>query len=302
VSEVTFRRAEPEDRRVVFAVFRASVWAYVRQIGLLAPDAVDDVEEAWQRQGPLMEHLERTAAEDWLAADESGRVIGMARAIERGSHVQLTHFFVSPDAQATGVGRGLLERAFPLGWGRHRSVIATQHPAALGLYLRFGVKGRGLGLALSKEPTPVEVPTNLRVEEVGPGEVAEEAINSIDKQVLGFRRPVDIRFFLSERPAYLFWRGREPVAYLFASTGLVSGPGAALDRSDLPALIVKQETLAFAAGHDKTSIGLSTSAADTLSWALEHGYRIEPFFEVLLSDAPTMRLDSYLITQPPFIW
>lgn len=283
-------------------MFRASLWAYVRQIGLVAPDDTDDVEAAWQRQGPLMEHLERTAAEDWLAEDGSGRVVGMARSIERQGHVQLTHFFVSPDSQATGVGRGLLERAFPPGWGRHRSVIAILHPQALGLYLRFGLKGRGLGLALSKRPAEIEVPTTMRVEEIGPGKAAEEAINTIDEQVLGYRREVDVRFFLSERPAYLFWRGREPVAYLFAGTGFVAGPAAALERSDLPALIAKQEILALAAGHETTSIGLSTAAADTLSWALEHGYRIEPFYELLLSDAPTMQLDRYLMTQPAFIW
>jgi hypothetical protein len=170
------------------------------------------------------------------------------------------------------------------------------------LYLRFGVKGRGVGLALSKAPAAAEVPTTLRIEEVGPGAATEEAINTIDEQVLGYRRAVDVRFFLSERPAYLFWRGRAPVAYLFAGTGIVAGPAAALDRSDLPALIVKQENLALAAGHESTSVSLSTEAADTLAWALDRGYQIEPFYEMLLSDAPSMQLDRYLMTQPAFIW
>jgi GNAT superfamily N-acetyltransferase len=302
MSGVSFRRAEAGDQRLVFEVFRASLWAYVRRAGVVGSEDEDDVEAAWRRQGPLMEHLGVTATEDWLAEDESGRVVGMARSIERHGHVQLTHFFVSPDVQAGGIGRSLLERAFPIGWGRHRSVIATLHPQALGLYLRFGVKGRGLGLALSKKPAEIEVPTTLRIEEVGPGRAAEGAIGAIDEQVLGFSRTVDIRFLLAERPAYLFWRGRKAVAYLFAGTGRVAGPAAALDRSDLPALIARQELLALAAGHEATSVGISTAAADTLSWALEHGYRIEPFYELLLSDAPTMKLDRYLMTQPPFIW
>lgn len=283
-------------------MFRASLWAYVQQIGFVGPDEVDSVEAAWDRQGPLMQHLESTAAEDWVAEDASGTVVGMARSIERDGHVQLTHFFVDPQAQTRGVGRQLLELAFPLGWGRHRSVIATQDPRALGLYLRFGVKARGLGIALSKRPAVTEVPTTLRIEEIGPGSASVDAIGAIDQQVLGFRRDQDIRFLLSERPACLFWRGREPVAYLFAGTGLVAGPGAALDRSDLPVLIAEQELRALAAGHETISIGLSTAASDTLAWALEHGFRIEPFYEVLLSDAPTLQLDRYLMTQPAFIW
>lgn len=299
---ITFRQTTPDDRVRAFEVFRASLWAYVRQIGLVGPDEVDDVEAAWERQGPLMQHLEATAAEDWLAEDANGAVVGMARSIERDGHVQLTHFFVDPQAQTRGLGRQLLDRAFRPGWGRHRSVIATQDPRALGLYLRFGVKARGLGIALTKPPAATEIPTTLRIEEIGPGPASEEAIGVIDQKVLGYRRDQDIRFLLSERPACLFWRGRQPVAYLFAGTGLVAGPGAALDRSDLPAVIVEQERRALAAGHESISVALSTAASDTLAWALEHGFRIEPFYAVLLSDAPTLQLDRYLMTQPAFIW
>ena len=77
------RPATPDDRHEAFAMFRGSLWAYLQTTGSIGPDEEDDLESAWQRQGPLAVHLEQTAAEDWVATDEQGAIIGMARSIER---------------------------------------------------------------------------------------------------------------------------------------------------------------------------------------------------------------------------
>ena len=302
MSDVIYRRPEGDDHWKAFQMFRTSIIDYLRQTGLMSPDEEDDLEEAWSRQGSLMDHLRATAAEDWIAESEDGRLLGMARSIERSGHVQLTHFFVDPEEQASGVGRGLIERALPSDLGIHRSIIATQHPRALSLYLRSGVSVQGLGVSLTKETAVSEIPTTLRVERVEADPFVIEAIGDIDEVVLGYRRPQDTRHFLQERPAYLFRRGNDVVAYLFASNGKLSGPGAAFDRSDLPALIVQEERHALEEGYDTCMITLAMNAADTFSWALDHGYRILPFYEMLLADAPYMKLDRYLMTQPAFIW
>ncbi len=69
---------------------------------------------------PLYALLAEIAAEWWVAEDDAGRLIGYARSIERGAGYglfELSEFFVRPGHQSAGVGRALLERAFPLGQG-----------------------------------------------------------------------------------------------------------------------------------------------------------------------------------------
>lgn len=147
-----YRRFETRDRWPAYRLFRESVWDYMLQRGMAEPEEAPEIEEYFEQQRDLYLHLERTAAEDWVAEDDAGTLLGWARSIERDGHLQLTHFFVDPAAQGAGVGRGLLERAFAPGRGRQRSIIATESPLALSLYLRHGV--RVLGMAFSLNGTP----------------------------------------------------------------------------------------------------------------------------------------------------
>ena len=136
---VKYRNFEPDDRMPAYRLFRESVWDFMLRHGIVEPGDANDVDEYFRRQKDLYLHLEETACEDWVAEDDAGRLLGWARSIERDKHLQLTHFFVAPEAQGDGVGRGLLERAFPLGRGRQRSIIATTNPLALSLYLRLSL-------------------------------------------------------------------------------------------------------------------------------------------------------------------
>ncbi len=77
---ITYRRHTPEDRHQAFRLFRGSIFDYARQIGLVEPTGSDDVDAAWQRQGPMAIHLEQTAAQDWVA-DDDGDIVGCARSV-----------------------------------------------------------------------------------------------------------------------------------------------------------------------------------------------------------------------------
>jgi GNAT superfamily N-acetyltransferase len=50
----------------------------------------------------------------------------------------LTEFFVLPDHQSRGIGRALIERAFPAGRGNVRSIIATSDVRAQARYYAAG--------------------------------------------------------------------------------------------------------------------------------------------------------------------
>ena len=299
---VRYRLATEADERAVFEVFRASIWSYLRDVGLVGPGEVQDVEAAWERQGSLMRHLARTAAHDWVAEDDGGRIVGMARSVERDGHAQLTHFFVDEAAQSGGVGRELLRRAFPLGWGRHRSILATQHPGALGLYLRFGVEAHATGLRLSKVPEPIDSQSDLVARRLGHDPEAAAVVESIEAQVLGYRRPTDLAFLIAERPLTLYERRGQPVGYAFGTRGGASGPAAVLDPFDLPSVLADQERVAHEDGIAEFEVLIASSAAYTLRWLLSRGYRIYPFYEMLLLDTPFISFDCYAMTQPAFIW
>ena len=78
----------------------------------------------------------RPATRWWFAEDEAtGEAIGYARSILRDGVRELTEFFVLPEAQGAGVGRGLLARAFPADGARHRAIVATMDPRAIARYL-----------------------------------------------------------------------------------------------------------------------------------------------------------------------
>ncbi len=301
MSAISYRRFETDDRLAVYSVFRSSLWSYLADIGLVDPDQENDTHVAWERQGKLMVHTEETAAEDWVAFDGQ-EPVGWARSVERDSHLQLTHFFVLAKSQGKGVGRGLLDRAIPLGMGEHRSIMATMNRSALSLYLRYGVRFQGLSFTFAGAPQRRSVDHGLEIRRVEPASEEVEAINRIDAEILGYRRPVDIDFFAGDRPGFVFYREGEPVGYAFGTDGHAAGPAATLDPVDFPAVLQQVEATAVEAGQEKLWLTFPASASSGVSWALESGYRIDPFHEVLLADTGRIKLDRFLMTQPSFIW
>ena len=273
----------------------------MQHLGMVQPGEEYDLEENYRRQQGLYLHLEKTAAEDWVAEDEHHRVVGWARSVERDGHLQLTHFFVSPTAQSSGIGRRLLERAFPLERGRQRSIIATTNPNALSLYLRQDVQFQSMAIGFTGTPRTRETPAGVSIQRAEPGAATLAQLLAVDSRVLGFERNVDLEFFMREQPVYLCHRDGQLAGYAFGSDGNSSGPAAALDPHDLPLLLQQIETSACEAGVDELDLMIPAVASAAISWALASGYRIDPFYEVLLAKTP-MQFDRYLLSQSTFLW
>jgi GNAT superfamily N-acetyltransferase len=299
VRVVSFRQATADDDPATFAIFRRSLWDYMGRQGLLGPDDPPEtpVESAWSRWERMYAHLRETAAEHWVAEREDGAVVGYARSIERAGLVELTEFFVDPAEQTRGIGRGLLERAFPLGWGRHRSIIATMDARALALYLRFGVSVEAAGSDFEKAPEPVEVETDLEVERAGPRHVEE--ILAVEEAVLGHPRREDISFLVHDRPAVVYRRRGAAVGYGFdCNEHGQFGPVAVLDPADLPVALAHLETTAHAAGLERISVSCALTNRTAVSWLLARGYRVNPFYVLYLADEPFAKLDRYIPCSP----
>src|SRR5438105_2849272 len=127
----TVRRAAPADAEACHEV----MWASVTDFGARHGTPLQGTAAEWWRSGhSVQSFLAEHAAEWWVAEGPDEHIIGYARSIERDGLFELTEFFVVPTHQSAGVGRALIERAFPDGRGAVRSIIATTDVRALRRY------------------------------------------------------------------------------------------------------------------------------------------------------------------------
>src|SRR5439155_17130048 len=149
---------------------------------------------------------------EWLLAEDptSHQLAGYTRSIERGGLFELTEFFVLPDQQARGVGRALLEHAFPAGRGDVRSIIATTDVRALARYYAAGTAARFPILTLGGAPASGAA-SGGELEKVLVGESDADLLAevvAIEEEVLHYH-PGDseLRCLLKNRDAYVYRRG-----------------------------------------------------------------------------------------------
>jgi GNAT superfamily N-acetyltransferase len=294
---MTIRPAVEADMLDAFAVFRRSLWPMLFRLGSVPSPHISDAElaESWIPRRAWIEHLWRTAAENWVAvSDADGAVVGWAMSVQRGSLLELTHFFVLPGAQSRGVGRALLERAFPVGRGPHRAIIATHDPRATSRYLRSGVRFVSTIAEFEAAPRRIEASTDLVFELLDPSPASVELVEAVEEQLIGHRRDVDIAFLLSRHPAWIACRDGAPVAFAFGHREEIAGPIAALDAADIPALLDHVENAAAESG--ATNLYFSTPLRNHT--AVEHllgrGYTLDPFFTSFLADSDWLPVDRWI--------
>jgi GNAT superfamily N-acetyltransferase len=297
---ITYRPGLIADSRQVFDIFERAV----DDLGLRMSansNATAGNPDAWERRRPVFEHLARTADRFWIAEDD-GRPIGYARSILRDGVRELTEFFVLPDSQARGVGRELLERAFPAEGARHRTLIATVDVRAIARYLRCGLDGRFPIFSFGRAPDEVSVASDLQVEPLVPDRATLSRLATIDREVLGYRRDVDHRWFAEERPGQVYRRDGDIVAYGYEPIAPSwGGPFAALDPADLPRLLADAETVAHRAGHEQVWFDVALINRTALDHLLGRGYRLESFPMVFFADANLGRFDRYVSFSPSLL-
>lgn len=307
---IIYRPARMNDIGSAYAVFRRSIFDYLFRLGMVDEATAKDppIEASWKRQSAWMEHLWRSAAENWIAVDSAGSIVGWAMSVERDGHLELTHFSVEPRVQAKGIGQGLIKRAFPDGRARHKSIIATQDTRALSLYLRFGLNYITTSAEFVITPRRIEPMTDLVFERVGVDDAAVEAIALLERATLGYRQDVDTRFLLGLRPAWLARRAGSVVGFAFGpppmlpnSDGQIasSGPMAALDAHDLPAILDHVIDAAAMTGEGQFGILVPLINRVAVAHLVARGGKIDPFYVTILASEDSMRLESLIHTRPP---
>ncbi|HVF78389.1 MAG TPA: GNAT family N-acetyltransferase [Solirubrobacteraceae bacterium] len=294
------RPATGADSRACFAIFRRSLADLLTRIGYRAADAPPpDPDELWPAYEHAFGHLAATCAQWWIAEDRGdGAALGYARSVLRGDTLELSEFFVAPGARVGGLGRALLEHAFPLGLGEHRAIIATLDAPAVALYLRFGVAHQTTGVDVTGAPRAISPPAGYEVVPATPDELA-----ALERELLGHARELDIAFMLADRPGVVLRHGGRSVAYGFEPNEHgYAGPIGALKPEHMPAVLAHVEGAAHAAGLQRLDLTLPLSARSAVGWLVgERGFRIDPFYCLFLADAPWARLDRYLPFNPCLI-
>jgi GNAT superfamily N-acetyltransferase len=298
---ITYRKATHADNFTAFVIFRASLDDFSRRMGITAITGghdPDKMKQLWERRRRLWEHLTDTCDQYWIAEKEDGEAVGYARSIVRGDHRELTEFFVEPGSQSAGVGKGLIQRAFPDDTP-HRSVIATPDLRAISRYLKAGVYPFVTELYFERTPEPVVVDTDLAIESPSDLPAAIQTLGDIDQVILGYRRDVDHGFITQDRNLFLYRRSGRVVGYGYIEKDYY-GPFALLDKADFPAVLAHAESQAHALGAGSVGFEVPTINTVAADYLISRGYRLEGFLGSIMSNMPFGKFENYLLFSPPY--
>lgn len=298
-AEALIRPGTHDDNHACAAVLVEAINDLGRRNGSIDAGSALDLDEEWPRWRPFFEHIGRTAAEFWVAEGDDGELAGYARSIDRDGMFELTEFFVRPGIQSRGLGRDLLDRAFPLGRGDLRLIIATTDIRALSRYLRAGVVPRFPVVTLTGASREVALADGLEVQPLDL-DVDLDVVRTIDDAVLGHRREVDHRWFAERREGYRYVRDARVVGYghVGLPDGGGNGPFAMLEPTDLPAALSHAERRRHELGAAETAFDVAMHNQVAVEHLLDRGYRMDPFLTLICSSEPFGTFDRYVFCAP----
>ena len=295
---ITYREGTVDDSYAVFQVFTTALMDLSERMNVMAITGGNDPEvlkSLWERRKSMFEFLARDCAQFWVAENDR-QVVAYARSIEHGGLLELTEFFVLPDQQSAGVGRELLERAFPFGNERYRMIAATLDERALYRYMNAGVYARFPIKYFYRQAEKVDMATDLKIEPMQQ-EIHLEDINRIDLQILDHTREPVHRWLITKRQGVVYKRNGEIVGYGYV--GRNGGPFALLEENDFPAILAHAESIVAETGEE---FGVETPMINraAIRYFLERKYKMDSFTVLFMSNEPFGRLENYLCFSPIF--
>jgi GNAT superfamily N-acetyltransferase len=250
---IGLRRATEDDLAVCAEIHRRALADYLVPAGQQLA--------TWQPAAliRLFAHIRSTDPGRFLVAERSGEAVGFASAWVRGGVWFLAMLFVLPDEQGRGLGARLLEAVLPGPDERapdgERFVLAVAtdsiQPVSNALYAHYGMVPR-MPVFLMRGPASrpdafPPLPSRLVVTPFTTTDAPADATGSdlradvtiaVDREVLGFVRPVDHRWLATDRRGVLVTDADgEPVGYGYVREDGRLGPVAAMDASLVPAIL-----------------------------------------------------------------
>ena len=293
------------------SIWRVAINDYVIRLGQ------DEIPPETNPVTRLFVHLRSTDPDRFVVATvpETGgeRVVGFASAIVRERLWYLSMLFVLPEFQGAGLGRDLMAHVRPLDETMVRAVATdSAQPISNALYAGDGIVPRTPLLSLTGLPRRPgafgELPSGivpLAFDEIAAGppdgqghRLLVEAIDRLDRELLGVAHPLDHRFLRTESRSGWLYRGPDgtPVGYGYAGVAGRLGPVAVRDAAllgpvlgHLTSAVVPRGAFALWVGGD---------ADQAIVPALRAGFRLDRFPVLLCWDRPFADFSRYLPISP----
>jgi GNAT superfamily N-acetyltransferase len=293
---IKYRPATVADLPACERVWREGLDGYLGRLGF--------PEIALENPGLRRLHAHTLATDPdrfWVATEAKGHVIGFGSAVERGPVWFLSMLFVSPEVQARGVGRALLDRLLPAPGGPSILATATDsaQPISNGLYASLGIAPRIPAFNLIGRPDrgPGRPPLPSGIQATPIGDAGAE-LDLLDASVLGFAHPEDHAFVRTDsRTGFAYRDGDGRLAgYGYASEAGRVGPVAVRD-ADLLAPVLAH-VLATIVPRGASSVWLPGTAGEALAATIGAGLRIEGFPVLLCWSQPFADFGRYIPISP----
>ncbi len=313
VGGLAYRPVRTEELEACAEIWRVSINDYIRRLGQI---------EILSETGPLLRlyrHLASTDPERFVVAVRPGEtpaadeVVAFVAAVVREHLWFLSMLFVAPDLQGAGIGRALLSQVMPAGADMTMATATdSAQPVSNALYATYGIVPRVPLLDLSGLPerpdafgalpsgvTPVPFETIAAGSPGGAGHQAlAEAVDAIDREVLGVAHPLDHRYLRQESRRGWLYRGPDGAAlgYGYATEAGRVGPVAVRDAELLGPVLGHLTTAVVPRG--AFAMWLPGSADRAVVPALRAGFRLDQFPILLCWDRPFADLSRYLPISP----
>src|SRR4051812_5589851 len=266
------------------------------------------IEAVWARQRSVVEFIAAQPEGRYVIADDGSGPIGYARVVRFPHMEELTELMVLPDHQGRGIGRRLLEVAWPgdptadLG----RVVVAAGTPSDLSLSLEFGVMPVAGHWHMRQRPAVYLERRAQEMETTAPGvhllkpDRAVAEWNRLEPEAIGHERPSLHEFFARDRNclAALDPQTGEARALCWVSSDGEIGPAVSSAPGGLvPVIIAALDRVAMTQEPAHLSVFVTS-----LSWWLLRRLRTLGFGVFwpswVLCSIPLPGLDRYVPTRP----
>jgi GNAT superfamily N-acetyltransferase len=309
VSELSFREGRASDLQAVFELGEDARGASRRERGLVGEGEEADLHAEWERERPLVKFLAGQSDARFWVAEEDGELAGYLLVAQFGAMDELVELWVAPARAGRGIGRALLERAWPdspspeLG----RVVVSVGLPADLTLFTEFGVMPvTGLWDMRHR----VEQYLEQRAQEVDAAEpdvhglTPERAVDEwkrLEPTALGHERPLLHEFFGRTRSclATMDARSGHASGLCWVSSEGEIGPAVGESPEDLvPVLLAAFDRVAKLQEPETIGVFCTTDSWWLLDRLRRLGFTVHwPAW--IMSSVPLPGLDRYLPTRPP---
>ena len=249
-------------------------------------------------------HLQRTDPRGFHVAVKGGRVVAFATTIVRGDTHFLSMFWTLPGLQSQGVGRRVLTRAFEGPKPKAsavRCVYASLDTRAQVLYLKFGMRPRGMFYMLKGEPKPSPRPKlPVELSQVGkPGRISPRMLAiaaRFDRTFRGARRDADIRYVMSLPGARFFLARakRRAIGYAIVNPKGRVGPAGVVDPRWSAGLAWAVKEAARAMKAKEMFVVVPGVNAGALGALFDAGLKTE-FFGAWMSAKPVGSFEGYML-------